>query len=168
MRTFNLQIGTFSLRSARSNELSSRRWLANWFSIHLCLIMFTATVARLSLAQTINHSNWQSHAELRLKSIYDAGDFRAKNIKANWLSDSSGFLVDEVDPSTKKQVTWFYDSKTGDRRLASDTEKANTSNSNNPATDGKLELRTGRGSLRVFDRVSKSEIALARHLRIAK
>ncbi len=123
--------------------------------------MFTATVARLSLAQTINHSNWQSHAELRLKSIYDAGDFRAKNIKANWLSDSSGFLVDEVDPSTKKQVTWFYDSKTGDRRLASDTEKANTSNSNNPATDGKLELRTGRGSLRVFDRESKSEVALA-------
>lgn len=134
------------------------RRLAEWSSIHLCLIVFVATVARQSIAQTIN---WQSHAELRLKSIYDAGDFRPKNIKANWLSDGSGFLVDEVEPSTKKQVTWFYELKTGERRLASDTEKTNTSNSNNPATDGKLELRTGRGSLRVFDRESKSEVTLA-------
>ena len=67
-------------------------------------------------AQTSLDSNWQNRTEARLKAIYDRGEFRAKNYRPTWLSDSSGFVTEEVDPNTKKATQWFHEARSGERR----------------------------------------------------
>lgn len=127
----------------------------------LLAILFTAFAARISTAQTGHDANWQSHAEPRLKAIYDRGEFRAKNFRPNWLSDSSGFLIDEVDPLTNQPSTWLYDAETGDRHSVLDSEKEKRLKSSSPVANGELELETRDGRLLVVHRESKSEITLA-------
>lgn len=87
-------------------------------AIWLCAAMTLAFFGgvRAVTAQAADGPNWQSHAEARLKSIYDRGDFRAKNYRPRWLSDSSGFVVEEVDPRTKQLVQWFHDTKSAERQ----------------------------------------------------
>jgi dipeptidyl-peptidase-4 len=60
--------------------------------------------------------NWESKAEARFKSIYERGDFRAKNDRRTWLSDSTGFVTQDSTSSTKNQPATFYDVRTGDSR----------------------------------------------------
>jgi dipeptidyl-peptidase-4 len=68
-------------------------------------------------AQTSDGSNWQSKAVERLKAIYDRGEFRGKNYRPTWLSDSSGFVTQEQDPKAKETIHWFHDAKSGERRV---------------------------------------------------
>jgi dipeptidyl-peptidase-4 len=42
-------------------------------------------------------------AEPRLRAIYEAGEFRAKRFRADWLSDSSGYTVMEAVPGMEKR-----------------------------------------------------------------
>ncbi len=126
-----------------------------------CGLLFPMVLACQNVAgQTANGTTWQSHAELRLKSIYDRGEFRAKNFKPNWMSDSSGFLIDDVDPSTKSPMTWFYDSKTGERRSATADEKESNSNSGRPV-NGQFDLETRDGKLLAVNRENNSKTTLA-------
>lgn len=124
----------------------------------LLFIMVLAT--QNSKAQTAKDSAWQNFAEPRIKSIYEQGDFRPKNIQANWLKDSSGFLVGDTDPSTKKEVTWFFDADTGERRSASDDEKTLSSNSGPTAKNGAFELKSSGGNFLAVNRADNSEITL--------
>ncbi len=120
----------------------------------------TVLATQTSSAQTAKDSTWQSHAEHRLKSIYERGEFRVESAQFTWLSDSSGFLVDEVDPSTKKQNTWFYDAKTGKRRSATDDEKVKISNRGRRSADGDVQLEARGGNLLAVNQKDKSEITL--------
>ena len=43
-------------------------------------------------------------AESRLRAIYDRNEFRAKQFRADWLPDSSGYTVMEPGPDGKEQV----------------------------------------------------------------
>ncbi len=110
--------------------------------------------------QAAKDLNWQGHAANRLRSIYDQGEFRANNPKPSWLSDSTGFLIEEVDPNTNSQATWFYDAKAGERRPASDNEKAKLPRAANPAANDEYDLETRQGNLLAVHRVNKSEISL--------
>lgn len=68
-------------------------------------------------AQAPDNSNWQTRAEARLKAIYERGEFRAKNYRSTWLSDSSGFVTEEFDPPTKQPTQWFHDARSGERQV---------------------------------------------------
>ncbi len=126
----------------------------------LLLPVFTLLAVQTSNAQTARDSAWQSHAEPRLKSIYQRGEFRAKNVQPNWLIDSSGFLLDEVDPSKKNPTSWFYNTKTGERRPASDDEKAKRSNTSHRAAVGEFQLDARGGKLLAVNRENKTETTL--------
>jgi len=83
-----------------------------------CIVIslnFLLTEPDLS-AQTIQDSNWQGRAETRLKAIYDRGEFRARNYRPIWLSDSSGFVTEEFVPNTKQATQWFHEARSGERR----------------------------------------------------
>jgi len=67
-------------------------------------------------AQVSRDSSWQGKAEARFKAIYERGEFRAKNFQPMWLSDSSGFVTEEVDPRTKQTIRWFHEARSGERR----------------------------------------------------
>lgn len=59
-------------------------------------------------AQTTADGSWQAVAESRLKAVYDRSEFRPKEIQATWLPDSSGYVIQERDPRTNKQVSVTY------------------------------------------------------------
>ncbi len=124
--------------------------------------LFTTLAAHLSTAQSSNHSTWQSHAEPRIKSIYERGEFRAKSFQPNWLADRSGFLIDSVDSSTKEKATWFYDMQTGARRVATKEDKDKSSTPGRPAAAfGEFKLETRDGKLLAVNTENHSEIVLA-------
>ena len=49
----------------------------------------------------------------RMKGVYDRGEFRAKEFRADWLPDSSGYSIRERDPQTGSMVAVHYDVTTG-------------------------------------------------------
>ena len=111
-------------------------------------------------AQTANESIWQSRAESRLKGIYERGEFRAKAFRPDWLHDGSGFLVSEVDPGTQKEVTWFYDARTGERRVANDGEVAAGSRDEARSAGSEFKLEARDGKLVAVDPKGQTEVVL--------
>ncbi len=130
--------------------------------VRACLFLpvFTLLSVPSSNAQRAEDSTWQSHAEPRLKSIYERGEFRVKSVQPSWMSDSSGFLVNEADPIAKKQTTWFYDAATGERRSATDDIKVKSLNSGRRSAEGKLQLEVRDGKLLAIHPEKKSETTL--------
>lgn len=137
------------------------------FSTHLlAALAFVASfsgglVAQDLAAQTTQESTWRNHAEARLKSIYDRGDFRANGFRPTWLSDSSGFVVDEVNPNSNKPTAWFYAATTGERRAASETAKVPDSNDGRRSPDGEFRLEARRAQLVAIGQQDQDEIVLA-------
>lgn len=127
----------------------------------LLLQVFTVVATKAAFAQSGTDSTWQTFAEPRLKSIYDRGDFRPKNVQPKWLSDNSGFLIGDTDQSSKKRTTWFYDAKTGERRSATEDEVNANSTIEQRSIAGEFELKASDGKLSSVNRENKTEITLA-------
>ena len=125
------------------------------------LQVFTVVATKAAFAQSGTDSTWQTFAEPRLKSIYDRGDFRPKNVQPKWLSDNSGFLIGDTDQSSKKRTTWFYDAKTGERRSATEDEVSANSTIEQRSIAGEFELKASDGKLSSVNRENKTEITLA-------
>ena len=127
----------------------------------LLLPVFTVVATKAAFGQLATDSTWKTFAEPRLKSIYDRGDFRPKNVQPKWLSDNSGFLIGDTDQSSKKRTTWFYDAKTGERRSATDDEVSINSTVEQRSIAGEFELKVIDGKLSSVNRETKTEITLA-------
>jgi dipeptidyl-peptidase-4 len=127
----------------------------------LLLPVFTVIATKAAFAQLATDSTWKTFAEPRLKSIYDRGDFRPKNVQPKWLSDNSGFLIGDTDQSSKKRTTSFYDAKTGERRSATDDEVSINSTVEQRSIAGEFELKVIDGKLSSVNRETKTEITLA-------
>jgi dipeptidyl-peptidase-4 len=128
-------------------------------SVSLLLVQLVIT-AQNTFGQSENGATWQNHAEPRIKSIYDRGDFRAKNFRPQWLENSSGFLIEDVDPVAKTQTTWFYDAQTGERKTASEDEKLSSSNNRRNSTTSTLQLEARGEKLVAVNSENQSEITL--------
>jgi dipeptidyl-peptidase-4 len=126
----------------------------------LVAIYLAVLVATTSNAQSANDASWQSHADSRLQAIYSRGEFSAKRFQPQWLSNSWGFLLDEIDPSTTEQATWFYDAETGERRSATAHEKNERSDSRRPSSNNEFVLKTRGGNLFAVQRENHSETTL--------
>ncbi len=126
----------------------------------LVAIYLAVLGAATSNAQTANDVSWQSHAEPRLQAIYNRGEFSAKRVQPKWLSDSSGFLLNEVGPIAGGPTTWFYDAETGERRSATDHEKNENTNSRRQTSNNEFELKTRGGNLFAVQRENQSETSL--------
>ncbi len=108
-----------------------------------------------------NDSSWQSRAEARLKAIYDRGEFRAKSFRPTWLSDSTGVIVDEDNPNTKKPTPIHYDVKTGVRRAASPDDQVVDSDQKGRSLEGTLRIELRDGKLLAIDSKNQKETVLA-------
>ncbi len=92
----------------------------------LASIALTATFALSSTpAQDVSDRNWPAAAIERLKGIYDRGEFRAQTLNAEWLQDSSAYLLRENDSKPGKQVTAQYDVVSGDRQVVNEERPRN-------------------------------------------
>jgi dipeptidyl-peptidase 4 len=142
-----------------NNKNTSHRLLT--FLMALAISFATLTTTQNVNAQSVDGATWQSHAEARLKAIYNRNEFRAKNFQPKWLSDSSGFVVDEVDADSNKSTKWFYDASTGERRAATAEDQTPESNNGRRAVNGSWRLESRRDKLLAIDQKNQKEVVLA-------
>ena len=112
------------------------------------------------LAQESQSSDWQATADARLKAIYDRGEFRAKAYRPTWLNDSSGFVVEETDPTTGKPAQWFRDVTTGARRSWESDSKQLAQKDSNDSMHGTLRLEARRDKIVAVDQSNQQETVL--------
>ena len=113
-----------------------------------------------AVAQSIDESHWQAHANARLKSIYERGEYRAKKFQPTWRSDSSGLVLDGVDPTTMKPVQWFHDARSGERRILGTEERNADPNAKRPSSQGDFRLESRASKLVAVDPKNQTEILL--------
>ena len=91
-------------------------------------------------AQSPHNTSWQQPAEARLQAIYTRGEFRAQKFQPEWLSDSSGYTVEERDPTTDQLVRRSYDVRAGLRTEAKSGEGVSAGRGPLLSPDGKSVL----------------------------
>ncbi len=123
-------------------EITLRRTMTFGLLLTLSFVLAVRDVD----AQPVQESHWQAHANARLKSIYDRGEYRAKKFQPTWRSDSSGFSIEGLDPTTMKPVRWFHDARSGERKILA-SEELNV--------DSQEKLRSSQGIFRLESRAEK-------------
>lgn len=103
---------------------------------------------------------WYATAESRLKAIYERGEFRAKAFRPTWLSDSSGFVVEEPGPASGKQAQWFHDVTTGARSVWESDGKLLAQKDLSLAIHGTRRLEARRDRIVVVDQSNPLETIL--------
>ena len=88
-------------------------------------------------------------AESRLRAIYDRDEFRAKQFRAAWLPDSTGYTVREPAPDGKGQMLVRVDAASGKRTVLDPPQKETPDRSGNVSPDGRSVLMSERGNLYV-------------------
>ena len=115
------------------------------FFINMSVVVSLAIGVCQAQPQASRDLSWQNEAELRLKAIYDRGEFRPQNFQAAWHPDSLGYTVQERDPKTDNRVSASYDVRTGQR-----TESPSADGK--PAEPGPLRSPEGKRVLEFEDR----------------
>ena len=134
--------------------------LRRTFTLGLLLALWFILAIRDVDAQSIHESNWQAHANARLKSIYERGEYRAKKFQPTWRSDSSGLVLDGVDPTTMKPVQWFHDARSGERRILGTEERTADPNAKRPSSQSGFRLESRTSKLVAVDPKNQTEILL--------
>ena len=111
-------------------------------------------------AQESRITGWQATAEARLKAIYDRGEFRAKPYRPTWLNDSSGFVVEEADPTSGKPTQWFHDVTTGARRVWESDGKQLAEKDSADSVHGTRRLEARRDKIVDVDQNNQQETVL--------
>lgn len=138
--------------------------LRRTITLGLLLALWFILAIRDVEAQPINESHWQAHANARLKSIYERGEYRAKKFQPTWRSDSSGLVLDGVDPTTMKPVQWFHDARSGERRILGMDEKNADSNAKSRSSEGRFRIESRAEKLVAVDPENQTEILLVSNL----
>lgn len=87
--------------------------------------------------------------EPRLRAIYEQGEFRAKQFRADWLPDSSGYVLMETVPGANRPRWVRYDVTSGKRTGLDRLERARRNGNRSP--DGRRVLFSDRENLCVRD-----------------
>ncbi len=95
-----------------------------------------------------------------MKAIYERGEFRAKNYRPKWLSDSSGFVTEEIDPGTQQMTPWFHEAHSGERRQWKPDEQALEASRGQHSLHGTRRLVAQRGKLLAVDQENHKETVL--------
>ncbi len=114
-------------------------------------------------AQTSPDSLWQKETESRLKAIYERGEFRPEQFRAEWMADSSGYVVEERDSKTDRTVRVSYDVRTGERTEPGSNEVKPSERAPLLSPDGSKVLEFQDRNLFVQDTVNGQRIPLTKH-----
>ncbi len=109
------------------------------------------------------HTQILAETESRLKGIYERGEFRPRMFQAEWLPDSSGYTVQELNPKTDERIRASYDVRTGERTEPKSEEAEQSERGPLLSPDGKRVLEFQERNLFVRDLVSGQRIQLTKH-----
>lgn len=132
------------------------------YLINISIVVFLAIGDCHVQAQTSRDSSWQEETEFRLKAIYERGEFRPQKFQAEWLPDSSGYMVQERDPKTDTMIGAIYDVRTGQRTESKSKEGKQSERRGLVSPDGKRVLEFQDRNLFVRDVESDSRTQLTK------
>ena len=75
-------------------------------------------------------------AEQRIRAIYERGEFRDKWFRANWLDDSTGYVVTEMPTGSRRRIAVRYDVADGKRTELNRGEPSRRGRPENRSPDG--------------------------------
>ncbi len=100
--------------------------------------------------------------ESRLRAIYERGEFRARAVQAEWLPDSSGYVLFESDPGSGAELRVTYDVRSGERRSSERRDVNSERKSRMRSPDGSRLLEVTRDGIEVVDAASGQKTLLIR------
>lgn len=164
-RASEFQLDSTRATTARLDAHVTNRWVSA--RIHTA----ASWVVALSLAigirgfasESAPGSAWQAEAESRLKAIFDAGEFRAQKFQAQWLTNSSGYTVQERDPKTKETIRTTYQVRTGERVKTTSVEEKESDRERLLSPDGSRLLKIQDRDLFVHHLASGQLVQLTKH-----
>ena len=81
-------------------------------------------------AQSGQRTDWWESTENRVREIYERGELRGNRFRAEWLPDSSGYIVREPSEDGRQPKRVIYDLASGEQRAsAEDAHIASPANS---------------------------------------
>ena len=112
-------------------------------SVCISLVISLWLSACHAQAKSTQTATWLKQTESRLTAIYERGEFRPQKFQAEWLADSSGYTVQELDPKTEKVIGIHYSTRTGERSEVKPDDGKLTAKGSMLSPDGKrlLEFR---------------------------
>ena len=118
----------------------------------LTVLLITGLAASWGKAETSGafpRSDKLEAAQDLIEGIYRRGDFRGRTFRGEWLPDSSGYLVLELDGELKKRRLFRYDVEDGTRTEWDGPNESDSQRNGNLSPDGKREIEVRRGNLNV-------------------
>lgn len=106
----------------------------------LPLVFMLVCGSNIAVAQTkLMPQSWSDGTtEIRLKEIYEKGQFSGKRFPGRWWPDSKGYSAQQADPKTGRRVTVHFDARTGEPTEAKPPRSENRPRLVSP--DGKYQL----------------------------
>ena len=101
-------------------------------------------------------------AERRIRAIYERGEFAGKRFRADWLADSTGYVVTETSTGSQRPIAVRYDVANGKRTELNRSASSRRGRPENLSPDGKSVLYSIRGNLYVHDLNTNQRTALTR------
>ncbi|MCB9951989.1 MAG: S9 family peptidase [Planctomycetaceae bacterium] len=92
---------------------------------------------------------WPGGAEARIKAIYERGEFRGRSFNADWLPDSSGYVVREEGSDAQPARTVRYDVQTGEATELTGDDSISSHPNPRLSPDGNFIAEGGRESLSI-------------------
>ena len=114
-------------------------------------------------AQTSPDKAWQTQTTSRLRAIYERGEFRGKRFQAEWLPDSSGYIVREREPETNQPMLVQYDVRTGKRTESTPANEGESNSKRRLSPDGKRVVEFRGRNLIVRDLATGQRTQLTEH-----
>ncbi len=129
----------------------------------VCLACVTASSFAIESAKAAEESSWQRDAAARLQAIYERGEFRGRTFQADWLRDSSGYVVGERDRETNALIRAQYDVRTGERAALDATNQLPSDSRQRLSPDGLRVLEFQGRNLFVREIESGQRTQLTKH-----
>jgi dipeptidyl-peptidase 4 len=161
----------FTICAISKDIYASIRWLETFRFVAIQMkIDFSSlnvlVASLISFGAGFDRSHGASHdvvldeVESRLQAIYERGEFRAKRFGGEWLPDSSGYTVRELDVDGGETVRARYDVSSGQRTILKASDRSNSNPNGNVSPDGKREVFSEDGNLFVRDLAGGGPAAL--------
>lgn len=104
-------------------------------------------------------------AEARLRAIYERGELRARTFHAEWLPDSSGYVVSEREPGASEAVRLRVDAASGERAVLTAEQRRQLDRPQHLSPDGHRVFTFDRGNLCVRDLDGERTVQLTHNAR---
>ena len=99
----------------------------------------------------------------RLRLIYEQQGFRARGFDAQWLPDSSGYVVAELAPGASDPVLVRYDAASGTRTALAPSAENRPHGDHDTSPDGNFRLLAEHGNLLVADQSTGQKVELVQN-----